>query len=1459
MRRTADAPRYASLLVFVVMAICAAVLVDSHPVFAGPQNEPSRRDLLLSYKRAVDLLNSEERRRGITAMQAVVVALDSKDDVFLPAENGSQRSLKMECFEQLKSLSDGELDFYEQQFGPEANAQLKLARTNDDLEAIDAVSRQYFYTEAGTAAARELALRKLDRGDALGAALDLSRLRTLIRNSGKLEPALSVTLATAWAQAGVPAEAERVLRLAAKSGYTELETTESRLVLEPGKEADWLPAMGQAAAFDNWSMPLGNMQRTRRTGRVVPRWKPQWQVNALETLVIETPDDQAAAKAGFDYVARSVVLNRRERERLRLHAVPASTPLVVGDRVIFRSPLTVKAIRSRGDDDYEAGELEWETYKPDPFMMSSFRSHEDGQNLNAIESMSRAYAYRDRTSGSMTSDGKFVFVIEETDRMMSQQMLRAQRGPELLGEPNFLRAYELSSGSVAWQIGGDGGIRVAGMRDAVFLGPPMPFGEDLLVIAASRDELRLLQLQVRNPSATRPDIRLVWSQQISRVNAERGLPAAGRLSGLSPAFMGGVLICPTGYGDLVALDPASRSLLWRFAPEEPISRPGRGWTDPTPRIVDGLAIWTPLQSNSVHCVDLETGEPRWVATFANGAWTAVTKRVVVCVGGDRVMAFLTSTGKPAWKEPVRIGQPTGRGLLHGEMISIPTSGGTVLTLDLNTGNVLAETISPVPLGNLVAAGGTIVSQTPTALVSFAGFEAIQRQIADSLKADPQNADTLLTQSIMYLQTGALNQGLQSLKAAADLKSNPLAARMLVKAVTGLKGDLLRQHIGLLDGLEEPAPPVAMPTSIGLIGPVQAVASLVSPMQDSATLKTLLARFDSLGELNAVTAKKLFEPLFELAAQSSDDRIVVSKERVVSERRYLAVQVRRLLKVATESNRSVLAKVIERTVASGIDARRFDEARQLLAWFPKPGNRLRMRLALSLRDVEPDQSISLLESIRESSTDPLRLRATRLLIEQTTMVRPNRARIIANELRFESATSETAATVLSELEANPKYAKTVSHERAWPVVDIKVQKTDRFDFPERQGVQTHGMPSDNLLLYREGTNLLGFDRWHQKTIDVACFDEDWVPSRDDELYALETPTSLVLSSNEVAVYDLVGGKSQSRLLWRQKLKRPETGRRSFFQISHRLVGPVAGQTLLIRSGNNLLAKDLRTGATLWSRSMNVRSRTLHADEQTLAVVGQGMVEFYSMFDGSWLESRSSNFQASLNIADVGRGRVMGRVARRDGESLVELVRSDFGVLEPRWRHEFDAETTLSNSAAGFCAAIDGDRQIHVFRLKDGRRVASVQGNEIPDVDVAVLHTTADELLVIGQTRRAAFARGQVQRGFVVAIDRASGQKLWEKVLGAETVLTEADFDVPFRGGVRRYEILGANLPVLVLAGRVGREGFSYRVLDCRSGDVVYEGTNKIPLTTGRVRVQPDDRTLHLEIGQEDSLKLMFPDE
>ena len=91
-----------------------------------------------------------------------------------------------------------------------------------------------------------------------------------------------------------------------------------------------------------------------------------------------------------------------------------------------------------------------------------------------------------------------------------------------------------------------------------FLGPPLPLMGQLFVLAELKGEIRLLALDATNG-------KLLWFQQIAHV-AELTIDrdTNRRLSGATPSFDDGILVCPTAAGACVGIDLATRSLLWGY-------------------------------------------------------------------------------------------------------------------------------------------------------------------------------------------------------------------------------------------------------------------------------------------------------------------------------------------------------------------------------------------------------------------------------------------------------------------------------------------------------------------------------------------------------------------------------------------------------------------------------------------------------------------------------------------------------------------------------------------------------------------------------------------------------------------------------------------------------------------------------------------------------------------------------
>ena len=186
---------------------------------------------------------------------------------------------------------------------------------------------------------------------------------------------------------------------------------------------------------------------------------------------------------------------------------------------------------------------------------------------------------------------------------------------------NRLAAYDIRTGKLKWQLGGDAedfGVR---QPETYFLGPPLPLMGQLYVLAETKGEIRLLALDAANGN-------LSWSQQLLAVVEQNSqqIPPIRRMSGVSPSYADGILVCPTSSGALVAVELATRSLLWgyRYPRDYQADQVERmqiynygdaGFAnraiDASACIADGRVLVTPFDSDSLHCLNLVDGELQW--------------------------------------------------------------------------------------------------------------------------------------------------------------------------------------------------------------------------------------------------------------------------------------------------------------------------------------------------------------------------------------------------------------------------------------------------------------------------------------------------------------------------------------------------------------------------------------------------------------------------------------------------------------------------------------------------------------------------------------------------------------------------------------------------------------------------------------------------------------------------------
>ena len=188
-----------------------------------------------------------------------------------------------------------------------------------------------------------------------------------------------------------------------------------------------------------------------------------------------------------------------------------------------------------------------------------------------------------------------------------------------------MTARQIDTGKLHWPpLGGaaavDGSDQFA-LRQAetFFLGPPLPLTGQLYVLAEAKGEIRLLALDAGSGD-------LLWSQQLAVVERHILADRRRRLAGASPSYSDGILVCPTSAGAVVAVELATRSLLWGFRYKRPRAnhrylpmgmmrvpghgswQPAQGWCDATVCIAEGRVLVSPVEWDALHCLSLIGGD-----------------------------------------------------------------------------------------------------------------------------------------------------------------------------------------------------------------------------------------------------------------------------------------------------------------------------------------------------------------------------------------------------------------------------------------------------------------------------------------------------------------------------------------------------------------------------------------------------------------------------------------------------------------------------------------------------------------------------------------------------------------------------------------------------------------------------------------------------------------------------------
>ncbi|MCI0459424.1 MAG: PQQ-like beta-propeller repeat protein [Gemmataceae bacterium] len=634
---------------------------------------PTDSALARQLEAAHDYVKEESWVEATYLLQAL---LDTREDVLVSIRRGDADSkegprwtgARIEADRLLGNLPARGRELYETVRGPQARALLTEATQKGDLHLLAEVAERYFHTAAGADATRLLGVHHLDRGRFELASLCFGRLLDRV-GADRLPPATLVASVLAFRLSGNEGRARQL--------WTHLGTRvptgvrlDDRLVSLSELEKELTRFQASAAEASGRSeQGLGS----------APLLEARW-------------TQSTAHEADTRQWVQSAVQRTEDRSELVL---PASVPVLAGDKVIYRSYRGIQAV------DRQTGKRVWEAasdWSLDRMVGETrYRSYLTAWVSGYMANNSHLL-FENSTLGTLSTDGSRVYAVEDLPippYPLSSASSGRRRGPVLevtfgpdLTDPahhSRLLALDTASGKLVWEIGGRGETAGSELNDSHFLGPPLPLDGRLFGVVEKNQELRLVCLDAAQGS-------LLWKQALV-VPLNRLLGDVGRrVEALPPAYGQGILVCPTNAGVVLGVDLFQRSLAWAYVYREEglpldweqLGWGRRGWYTPrelprlredwkaaVPMIHADKVLLTAPDTSAVHCLDLHSGTLLWKAhRMEDDLYVAgIFRGKVLIVGKQSCRALGLADGKALWT--VETGLPSGQGVAAGSIYYLP--------------------------------------------------------------------------------------------------------------------------------------------------------------------------------------------------------------------------------------------------------------------------------------------------------------------------------------------------------------------------------------------------------------------------------------------------------------------------------------------------------------------------------------------------------------------------------------------------------------------------------------------------------------------------------------------------------------------------------------------------------------------------------------------------------------------
>lgn len=1457
--------------------------------FAASVFPTADRSLLLLLSKARHLI---EQERYAEAVQCLGAILESPEDAFLrpTAKSDLFSGLKAEAQAMLGRLPRQGRELYELQCGARARSMLAAAAAAGDAAGLAEVSRRFFHTRAGYEATFLLGLHYWNHGSPLAAAMTLRRLKQSSAAADEFEPGLSVALAASWSRAGSPDKAGPLLDELRKrfSGASVL--VGGKAVSLSGDDLARLMAPAKAAAGsqpdDGWLMDRGDPSRNADVSASGPLLSTCWRIPTAEHPFVESLIEQ-------------IQQSNRDQDRW---ALPASRPLVVNDVVLMRTARNLLAV------DFRTGKRIWEVPGDDPFESISEASL-GVQDADAdpfgnrrrgpldLQTVLRYRLWADATFGSLASDGQRVFAVEDLSLDLGTASARAvflaNRRP-MPNDPksfNRLAAYEIRTGKLLWQVGGSPEEYALPLAGTFFLGPPLPVGDQVYAIAEQKGDLRLLVLDARTGT-------LAWAQQLGVVDQDRDIvqDPLRRISGVSPSYADGILVCPTSNTSVVALEPATRELLWGYVYKQgdgtqprqpPMFFAGAPPTDPEPAnrwahtdvvLAEGRALVTPVDSSELHCLNLIDGRLLWRKPREESVYLAcVSQGKAVLVGRRGLRAVNLSDGSAAWPGPVEFSSttPSGTGFLSGGCYYVPLASGEVKAVDVASGKTVHtyQSRRGVVPGNLVCAAGRVLSQRGSGVEMFFQLDSLRKQVEERLATKSDDAEAVAQRGEVLWDEGKLAEAIGSFRRSLALAQNPSVRSLLRDALLeGLRTDFA----AYLPATEE----------------IQRL--LDEPRQEALFQRLMAAGFERAKQFQPALDRYL--KLIDLDRQQRDLE-AVDKSHSVRRDRWIEVRLAELREAAPADMKGEIDRTVRARLDAALQVGSAEALEEFLDYFgmQPSADQARYRLVAKLREARRFLAAEML--LRRMERSENRQAAGAAVADLAAMLRDAKlvddAAVTFRRLHgeFGDTVCRDGKTGLQLVEALPKddpVRLRLDPASPWPTGLIEVESRKKkagegqamafysvnVPYQNARGlffsdltVEVQQNPHPPSLLARDGW---GNVRWQMPITDLMR--QESFPMSSAFLRVTVHGHLMLLSMGFkiVAVDTLAAaGGGAPKVLWTQDLEEPvkTTVRRGRGRVvagnvpamfasrmssggsfPSNVPAALSEQLVCYQRYQNLYGVDPATGEVLWVRDDVRPDSVVFGDEQYVLVVPpeQNAATVLQAADGKEIGTR-----ALPSFRPATLGRLVAAWRQEPDHTVLELIDplTDARVWPPR-QFAPDAKIyPVDQEATEAIAILEPKGRFALVNLADGRLLVDAQVDRQEGMsDVHVFRESGGTLVVVNGLERSnssgrhyyglqGVPSVQISRAKVYAFD-AQGKPRWREPVTVQD----------------QYLVLHQpeNLPALVFACGVaerratsmGQPRTAILAVDKRTGQVVRPKERFEGLSHFRLQGDPEKKTVEV---------------